>query len=764
MADTLESIELEIKHSALGADAEISKVTRSLSSLGKVISSVLPKLEKLAVVFEEIAGKGTPITFNDNHTTQVADSITNIKQAATQAQKATTEAASGVNTFKKSLKDSSGPLTGFLGSLKRIAMYRFLRTIIKNIAQGFSEGLKNAYHWSLQFSKSVDNTLAQSLDNLSSKSLTMKNQMGAAFGALLQTIMPIVLQIISLITRLMQAISALFAAIGGGQYLVAKDVKKGWDEATGAAKEYKKTILGFDEINRLDDNSGGGGGGTDVTGMFEEGDLPDWAEKIKAKLEELREKLDFTKLQESWERLKESAQGLADVIERGLGWVWDNVLVPLAQWTINELAPRLVELLASALDFLRSVLEKLGPLLEPLWENVLKPFFEWCGNLVLDGLDELIDLLEKLTKLIDGDISWDEFVDGLDGVQWALLALGGVAVLTAIGKVTTAIAKIPGTIASAIPKMATNLGKMAKTAATGALAVFDGVMVAYDVVKLKEAADTFHEAQLAHNNEMDTALSTYAKLFEENGKEAADQWAAMVYQIDTTNMSFEEAQQEITKTVEGYWEDTPQNMWDGFKQGWKDYFGEDGNNLWTLIRDAFNNVIDWLKDLLGIHSPSTVFEDIAIDIVQGLINGWKTKWDEFLLDIRGWWDNLKLWWDGLSLDPITATVKGTTVTDDGFSHLGTGGKLGKKYASGGFPDMGEVFVAREAGPEMIGTIGGRTAVANNDDIVAGISNGVYDAVSSAMGNQSERPVQVRVYLDSREIRVGQNRLVRAMGV
>ena len=47
-----------------------------------------------------------------------------------------------------------------------------------------------------------------------------------------------------------------------------------------------------------------------------------------------------------------------------------------------------------------------------------------------------------------------------------------------------------------------------------------------------------------------------------------------------------------------------------------------------------------------------------------------------------------------------------------------------KFAQGGFPAQGQMFVAREAGPELVGTIGGRTAVANNDQIVEGISAGV----------------------------------------
>ena len=45
-------------------------------------------------------------------------------------------------------------------------------------------------------------------------------------------------------------------------------------------------------------------------------------------------------------------------------------------------------------------------------------------------------------------------------------------------------------------------------------------------------------------------------------------------------------------------------------------------------------------------------------------------------------------------------------------------------AQGGFPDVGQMFIAREAGPELVGTIGGKTAVANNDQIVEGISEGV----------------------------------------
>ena len=48
-------------------------------------------------------------------------------------------------------------------------------------------------------------------------------------------------------------------------------------------------------------------------------------------------------------------------------------------------------------------------------------------------------------------------------------------------------------------------------------------------------------------------------------------------------------------------------------------------------------------------------------------------------------------------------------------------------AEGGFPEQGQMFIAREAGVEMVGNIGRKTAVANNDQIVAGIAGGVASA-------------------------------------
>ncbi len=69
------------------------------------------------------------------------------------------------------------------------------------------------------------------------------------------------------------------------------------------------------------------------------------------------------------------------------------------------------------------------------------------------------------------------------------------------------------------------------------------------------------------------------------------------------------------------------------------------------------------------------------------------------------------------------------------------------YAGGGLPPVGQMFVAREAGPELVGKIGSHTAVMNNDQIVGSVANGVYNAVRSAMGGQNQTPQIFNIYLD-----------------
>lgn len=78
------------------------------------------------------------------------------------------------------------------------------------------------------------------------------------------------------------------------------------------------------------------------------------------------------------------------------------------------------------------------------------------------------------------------------------------------------------------------------------------------------------------------------------------------------------------------------------------------------------------------------------------------------------------------------------------------------YASGGFPEQGQYFIAREQGPELVGTIGNRTAVANNDQIVAGIATaneGVINAIMAmaSMVVQAINEQDTSTYIDGKQL-------------
>lgn len=183
-----------------------------------------------------------------------------------------TDSMKQIDKSAKSANKSMGKLTS---AVLRVGFYRLIRSAIKSVGDAFKEGLTNAY----QFSKLTGGELASSLDLIATKSLTMKNQMGAAFGGLITAITPIVIQLIKIVNAVAAAITRLIAIISGrSTWLRAKDVWTEWGESASgagkAAKEALKYLAPFDELNRLpDERDRSGGSGQkipDYSEMFEE--------------------------------------------------------------------------------------------------------------------------------------------------------------------------------------------------------------------------------------------------------------------------------------------------------------------------------------------------------------------------------------------------------------------------------------------------------------------------------------------------------------
>lgn len=196
----------------------------------------------------------------------------------------------GVSVFHKLLPQG---MMRTLNQLGRLMKMRVLRTIVKSLLAGFTEGLQNCYYWA----KATGDQFATSMDTISTSLNYAKNSIGAAFSNIINIIAPVIDQLVDWLVVGINYINMFFAALSGAtEYTKAKKVAVEYGTAaTGAiggaaaaAKELKETltVLDFDELHQLQEQQtpssgggGGGGGGTpakDYADMFEKAKIDSW--------------------------------------------------------------------------------------------------------------------------------------------------------------------------------------------------------------------------------------------------------------------------------------------------------------------------------------------------------------------------------------------------------------------------------------------------------------------------------------------------------
>ena len=235
----------------------------------------------------EIKVKATGVTAAANRLISLADAMDRVQGAASSVSgSAGTQAAKSVEKVGKAAEKATKPMNNFLSSLKRIAFYRIIRGIIKSITQAFTEGLEKAYLFSAAASDVLDRRFAAAMDSMKMNANAMKVQLGSAFISLLTMLEPIINKIIDLVIKVADVISQVFAAFTGTTYVKANKVATKFVDTMKsggrAAKEWKNQLLGFDEINRLNEPNQGGGGGTNPLDGFggKLTEIDDWAKKL----------------------------------------------------------------------------------------------------------------------------------------------------------------------------------------------------------------------------------------------------------------------------------------------------------------------------------------------------------------------------------------------------------------------------------------------------------------------------------------------------
>ena len=98
------------------------------------------------------------------------------------------------------------------------------------------------------------------------------------------------------------------------------------------------------------------------------------------------------------------------------------------------------------------------------------------------------------------------------------------------------------------------------------------------------------------------------------------EWANATFTIDGKGLG-EKLKEVAAKIIEGFVE--------GFNRKWQE------TKDWAL--SLFQGIVDGVRNIFGIHSPSTVFAEIGENIIEGLVGGLREKWEDF----KTWFDEKK---------------------------------------------------------------------------------------------------------------------------
>ena len=186
---------------------------------------------------------------------------------------------------------------------------------------------------------------------------------------------------------------------------LASDASKASDAVSGIGDSAKKSakdlksLASFDtaQILKKDDSdsssSGSGAGGKIGTSGL---NLTDNLKKQASDIGKIFGDINFEPLINSFNKVKEAAQPLITTIKDGLKWLYDNVLVPLAKWTIQDLLPAFLNLIAGALTVLNPLITAFKPIFQWFWNNFLEPIAKWTGGMIVDTLNLLANVLTKI--------------------------------------------------------------------------------------------------------------------------------------------------------------------------------------------------------------------------------------------------------------------------------------------------------------------------------------------------------------------------------
>lgn len=368
----------------------------------------------------------------------------------------------GIPVFNRA-KNAAGGLGGAFKTLGITAKFMLASFLISNSVRGAADGFKNL----AKYSSSTNAELSSLMNSLN----LLKNSLASAFSPILSAIAPALETLINYCVNAINAIGQLFAALTGqgtyykavkGNQDFAAGLSKSADKANNSAKALKNTLMGFDEINKLDDDSGSGGsggsGGGGSAGSFDmvpvENAYADFAKRIK----DAWAKADFTELggifgtkirdalnSIPWDDVKETAQKVGKSLATFINGAVE--VSGLADAVGNTVAQALNTGVLGADSFMKNLhWDSVGQFVADSMNGfVKKADWKGIGTAVKDGINGVITAKATWAGAFDfkaaGEAVKTAVKNALTGIKWTQANTGAVSlgkgIATALNSIMT---------------------------------------------------------------------------------------------------------------------------------------------------------------------------------------------------------------------------------------------------------------------------------------------------------------------------------------
>ena len=265
---TVEKVQIQINVSTKEAEARVKKLSKDMADLK---SKLLEAKSESKTSFNHVSSGASSAHRN---VSKLAKEFANLGKSIGRVGKGGLKGLlavplSPVRSIGNTIKGIHKNISGTIASLKRIAMYRILRTLLKDMSQWMKEGVTNLYY----FSEAVGTQFKRSMDSIATSALYVKNSLATIVEPLINVAAPVIDMIADRFAALSAVVAEFFAALTGQtQYSRAIKFPTEWaDAADDAAKKTQKWLGPFDEINRLTANFSSRAAEADKFGlMFEE--------------------------------------------------------------------------------------------------------------------------------------------------------------------------------------------------------------------------------------------------------------------------------------------------------------------------------------------------------------------------------------------------------------------------------------------------------------------------------------------------------------